>query len=146
MPYKFNQPSSANLTYLPTWITHPHHRVRPYHQARELSIAFAFRDPLKLNASISASAMLNPTTSPNPPPPVALSSPSGHSGAIMESTLRNSERPQRRAATRAAENLTQIATEHSPTEDAPKKKTPAAFQLSDKVIPNDAGHIKVSSP
>ena len=65
----------------------------------------------------------------------------------MESaSLSNSNRPQRSAAIRAAEKIAQAA-EDPPTDDAlKKKKTPAAFQLSPKVIPDDAGHIKVSSP
>jgi hypothetical protein len=92
--------------------------------------------------------MQSPTTSLNPShgPPLQ----SGHSsGASMESAagantiLHNSKRPQRNAATKAAERLTQI--EHSPTEDSTlKKRSPAAFQLTNKAIPDDAGHIKVS--
>jgi hypothetical protein len=97
--------------------------------------------------SISAPAMLNLTTSPNP-----LSSLSDHSGASTEFTaetlLSNSKHPQQSASTRAVERLTQtaIVAKHSSTEDALKKKMPAAFQLSNKVIPDDAGHIKVNSP
>jgi hypothetical protein len=70
------------------------------------------------------------------------------SAAHSDTFLHNSDRPQRGAAVAAAGNIAQIAElEHSPTDDAPKKKkTPAAFQLSAKAIPEDAGHIKVSSP
>ena len=64
----------------------------------------------------------------------------------MESaSLCNSNRPQWSAAIRAAEMIAQAA-EDSPTDDAlKKKKTPAAFQLSAKIIPDDVGHIKVSA-
>jgi hypothetical protein len=61
----------------------------------------------------------------------------------------NSNRPQRSAAIRAAETIAQAAEDSAEsTDDAlkKKKKTPAAFQLSAKVIPDDAGHIKVSAP
>ena len=91
--------------------------------------------------------MMNSTTSPN----ISLGALSSSPGANMESaansdTFHDSNRPQRGAAAAAAEIIAQIA-EDSPTDDAPKKKkTPAAFQLSAKVIPNDAGLIKVSSP
>ena len=51
--------------------------------------------------------------------------------------------PQRSAAEKAVEKPSQI--EDVPTEDTARKKIPAAFQLSSKVIPDDAGHIKVSS-
>ena len=50
--------------------------------------------------------------------------------------LHNSKRPQRSAATKVAGKLTQI--EDSSSEDTPKKKSPAAFQLTKKVIPDDA--------
>jgi CO dehydrogenase/acetyl-CoA synthase beta subunit len=60
--------------------------------------------------------------------------------------LRNSNHPlaQRSSAEKAVEKPSQI--EDVPTEDTMKKKTPAAFQLPSKIIPDDAGHIKVSSP
>ncbi len=94
---------------------------------------------------------LNLTTSPN----ISLDALSSSPGANMESAanseldtfLHNSNHPQRGAAAAAAENIAQIAElEDSPTDDAPKKKkTLAAFQLSVKAIPDDVGHIKVSS-
>jgi hypothetical protein len=47
---------------------------------------------------------------------------------------------------KAAEKITQ-ADEDLPTDNGPKKKKmSAAFQLSSKVIPDDAGNIKVCSP
>jgi hypothetical protein len=56
--------------------------------------------------------------------------------------------PRRSAAMKAAEKIAQAAEDHS-TDDSEslkkKKKTPATFQLSNKVIPSEAGHIKVSS-
>ena|SRR5258705_9834457 len=55
--------------------------------------------------------------------------------------------PRRSAAMKAAEKIAQVAEDH-PTNDSEsmkKKKTPATFQLSNKVIPSEAGHIKVSS-
>jgi len=57
-------------------------------------------------------------------------------------SFRNSNHPQRSAAEKAVEKPTQI--EDIPTEDTVKKKTLAAFQMSSKIIPDDAGHIKVS--
>lgn len=53
-----------------------------------------------------------------------------------------------RTAQRATETSTHVEAEDSPSEGsghAPtRKKLPAAFQLSGKDIPDDAGHIKVS--
>jgi len=115
-------------------------------------VSFTFCDQLShtnpLNASISTPAMqpimLNPTTPPDPNPRlVALSSFSG-AGTESAADTSLSKPPQRSAAMRAAERLAQVA-EDSPIDDTPKKKTPAAFQLNKVIIPDDAGHIKVSS-
>ena len=99
----------------------------------------------KLTASISTPTMLNPAPSPNLPL-VEISSSSGPSIRIesaANTSLHDSKRPQRSAAVKAAEKITQID-EDLPTNDAlKKKKMPAAFQLSNKVIPDDAGNIKV---
>jgi hypothetical protein len=85
--------------------------------------------------------MLNATTSNIP----LVTLPSSPGTGIESTTLHNSNCPQRNAAIRAAEAIAQAA-EDSPTDDAlKKKKAPAAFQLSAKVIPDDAGHIKVSA-
>ena len=105
---------------------------------------------LILNTSLSAPAIhQNPMpTSFNSSPPLQ----SGHSsGTDMElesaasanfTILHNSKRPQRSAAKKAAVRIEQI--EHLPTQDTPKKKSPqAAFQLTNKDIPDGAGHIKV---
>jgi len=66
----------------------------------------------------------------------------------MESpdTFFRKNHPQQCSAEKAVEKRTQI--EDVPTEDTVKKKTvtPAAFQLPSKIIPDDAGHIKVSLP
>ena len=53
--------------------------------------------------------------------------------------------PQQITATKAPQAEV-IQIEPSPSEDTLKKKSLAAFQLTKKVIPDDAGHIKVSSP
>jgi hypothetical protein len=58
--------------------------------------------------------------------------------------LRNLNHPPRSAAEKAVDKPSQI--EDVPTEDTMKKKTPAAFQLPSKIIPDDAGQIKVSLP
>jgi hypothetical protein len=111
------------------------------------SIAFTTH---KLTSSISA-----PTLNPAAPSNLPLVELSSSSGPSMESAAnillpgRNSTaestRPQRRAAVRAAERIQ--VDEDFPTDDAPKKKKmPAAFQLSNKIIPDDAGNIKVCSP
>ena len=103
-------------------------------------------DPLKLNASISAPAMQSPTTSSSPSEPLRSGYSSGvdmGSDTSVNTILHKSKRPQRIAATKAAENIAQI--QRSPTEDTLKKKAPlAAFQLPKNAIPDDAGHIKVS--
>ena len=68
------------------------------------------------------------------------------SNTILHNTKKRL-RPQRRAAMKAAEKLTATQIEHASTatEDTLTKKPPAAFQLTNlnKVIPDDAGHIKV---
>jgi hypothetical protein len=51
--------------------------------------------------------------------------------------LYNSKRPQWSAATKAAKKFTEI--EQSP-KDTLKKKSPAAFQLTNKVIPRCRSH------
>src|SRR6266498_2341374 len=81
----------------------------------------------------------------NPSLPLRLGHSSGtsmESPASASTTLCNSKRPQWSAATKAAERLTQI--EHLPTEDTLKGKLLAAFQLTNKAIPDNAGQIKVS--
>jgi hypothetical protein len=87
--------------------------------------------------------MLNPTPDPN----LRLVELPSFSGAGTESAadISLSKPPPRSAATRAAERLAQIA-EDPPINDTPKKKkSSAAFQLNRVIIPDDAGHIKVSS-
>jgi hypothetical protein len=86
--------------------------------------------------------MLNPTTSNIP----LVTLPGASMESAADTSLCDSNRPQRSAAIRAAEKIALAA--DSPTDDdaLKKKKSPAAFQLSAKVIPDDAGHIKVSSP
>ncbi len=89
--------------------------------------------------------MFNPTIPPDPH--LRLVELPSFSGAGTESTadIPLSKPPQRSAATTAVERLAQIA-EDSPIDDTPKKKkTSAAFQLNRVIIPDDAGHIKVSS-
>lgn len=101
--------------------------------------------------SIFNASLIAPALHQNPMRTSLNSSRSLPSGANVESAasantnLHNSKHPQRSAATKAAKRIEQI--EHSPTEDTPKKKSPlAAFQLTNKGIPDDAGHIKVGSP
>jgi len=66
------------------------------------------------------------------------------SATSANTILPNSKRPQRITATKAPQAEV-IQIEPSSSEDTLKKKSPAAFQLIKKVIPDDAGHIKVSS-
>jgi len=95
------------------------------------------------NASLSAPARhhnLMPTSLHSSPPHANV-----ESAANANMTLHNSKRLQQSVATKAAERIEQI--EHLPTEDTPKKKSPlAVFQLTNKDIPDSAGHIKVGSP
>src|SRR6266511_4399063 len=66
------------------------------------------------------------------------------SDTSVNTILHKSKHLQQIAAMKAAENIAQI--QHSPTEDTLKKKAPlATFQLPKNAIPDNAGHIKVSS-